>query len=264
MNKKVSPTILPEKFASVITDFTNDLSTTFPEYKHLWSCYNAETEKQTWFQLYEHCMNVYPERFFDILYQNEDIFKPTSELNTLFLPGVEFKRLFYCDGVSETTQKSIWKYLQLILFMVIGNVKDKDEFKNTANLFQGIDEKELQEKLTEAMNGIGDFFKNMEEKTSEHSNDSSGESSGENSIPRAFFEDMFGESAENGIPNPDNLHSHLKSLFGGKLGSLAKELVEELTDDLQEALGLNPGGDFFSTKYFNFQNKNNVIVFFNF
>jgi|LauGreSuBDMM15SN_2_FD.fasta_scaffold00008_3 hypothetical protein len=238
MNQKESPPVLPEKFASVLTDFTNDLSTTFPEFKHLWSRYNTETEKQTWFQLYEYCMNVYPERFFDILYQNEEIFKPTSELNTLFLPGVEFKQLFYCDGVSETTQKSIWKYLQLILFMVIGNVKDKDAFKNTANLFQGIDEKELQEKLTEAMNGIGDFFKTMEENASADNATTSDDSSSNN--PRAFFENMFGDSAENGMPNPDNLHSHLKSLFGGKLGSLAKELVEELTDDLQEALGLNP------------------------
>ena len=54
---------------------------------------------------------------------------------------------------------------------------------------------------------------------------------------------MFGQSADasgNGMPNPEDLHSHLKGLFGGKLGSLAKELVEELTDDLQEALGLDP------------------------
>ena len=61
--------------------------------------------------------------------------------------------------------------------------------------------------------------------------------------PREFFEKMFGSQADasgNGMPNPDDLHSHLKGLFGGKLGSLAKELVEELTDELQEALGLNP------------------------
>jgi hypothetical protein len=42
------------------------------------------------------------------------------------------------------------------------------------------------------------------------------------------------------MPNAEDLHSHLKGLFGGKLGSLAKELMEELTDDIQETLGINP------------------------
>jgi hypothetical protein len=48
------------------------------------------------------------------------------------------------------------------------------------------------------------------------------------------------ESSQQNMPNPDDLHSHLKGLFGGKLGSLAQELMEELTEDVQESLGLNP------------------------
>ena len=42
------------------------------------------------------------------------------------------------------------------------------------------------------------------------------------------------------MPNPEDLHNHLKGLFGGKLGSLAKEIMEEFGEDLQETLGLNP------------------------
>jgi len=42
------------------------------------------------------------------------------------------------------------------------------------------------------------------------------------------------------MPNPEDLHSHLKGLFGGKLGSLAQELMEELTEDLKESLGIDP------------------------
>jgi hypothetical protein len=42
------------------------------------------------------------------------------------------------------------------------------------------------------------------------------------------------------MPNPEDLHNHLKGLFGGKLGSLAQELMEELQEDLQESLGINP------------------------
>lgn len=237
---------LPDNFISVMSDFISDLSTTFPEYCNLWSNYNTGTTNESWLELYEYSVSIYPERFFDILYQNEDIFQNTSEINVQFLPNVDFKNLYYCDGVSETTQKSIWKYLQLILFMVIGDVKDKDEFKNSANLFEGIDEQELQDKLSEAMGGIGDFFKNMEDNmghTDENDRDCSNKEEGQQKNPREFFEKMFGHNSDtsgNGMPNPDDLHSHLKGLFGGKLGSMAKELVEELTDDLQDALGLNP------------------------
>ena len=53
-------------------------------------------------------------------------------------------------------------------------------------------------------------------------------------------EDQSNERGIPQMPNPDDIHSHLKGLFGGKLGSLAEELMEELTDDLQESLGLNP------------------------
>jgi hypothetical protein len=55
-----------------------------------------------------------------------------------------------------------------------------------------------------------------------------------------FQEEFQQQSSSSEMPNPEDLHSHLKGLFGGKLGSLAKELMEELTDDIQEALGLDP------------------------
>ena len=242
--------VLPDNFISVMTDFVADLSTTFPEYQDKWANYHANTPNETWMELYEYSMAVYPERFFDILYQNADIFRKGSETNTEFLPGCDFTLLYLCEGVSEHTQKTIWKYLQLILFMVIGNVQDQDAFKESANLFQGIDENELQSKLTEAMSGIGDFFKDMESMkdpgmdAGAEDGSGPGVGAGAGEGPRDFFEKMFGSSASdasgNGMPNPDDLHSHLKGLFGGKLGSLAKELVDELTDDLQEALGLNP------------------------
>jgi hypothetical protein len=154
---------LPENFSSVILDFVNDLNHTFPEYSSLWSMYNTNTTETEWHILYEYCLTVYPERFFDILYQNIDIFQSKeSTINTMFLPNVEFKFLFHCNGVTEKTRESIWKYIQLILFTIVGNVKDKSEFGKSMNLFDGIDEKELQDKLSEAMENMTDFFKNME------------------------------------------------------------------------------------------------------
>ena len=67
---------IPDNFASIISDFSNDLSLTFPEYEHLWERWKvAENIPVSMIKnLYFHCMDVYPERFFDILYQNDDIF----------------------------------------------------------------------------------------------------------------------------------------------------------------------------------------------
>lgn len=247
----MSETEIPEKFSSIMIDFVSDLNTTFPEYKSLWWVYSEDTTKEGWVDLYNYCLTVYPERFFDILYQNGDLFKEDNRDNTMFLPKVDFKLLYNCEGVSEKTQESIWKYLQLVLFTIIGSVKDKSEFGNTMNMFEGVDEDELQEKLTEAMSGLGDFFQNMEEnmdKGDEQNNETAEKSEKmmeemfENMKEQSekFQEEFQQQSSSSEMPNPEDLHSHLKGLFGGKLGSLAKELMEELTDDIQEALGLDP------------------------
>ena len=229
---------VPEKLPSIMIDFVSDLNRTFPEYKSLWWVYSDETSDAGWKDLYNYCLTVYPERFFDILYQNEEVFEENSTHNVNFLPNTDFRKLFNCTGVTESTKNSLWKYLQLILFTVIGNVKDKNEFGETMNLFEGVDEEELQTKLTEAMKGLGDFF----QQTSTDGNEDGFSAEDASKKMEDFFttmnEEMGGSQQEGGsdgegnssnfMPNPDDLHSHLRGLFGGKLGSLAKELMEEL------------------------------------
>lgn len=299
----------PEKFPSLIADFAIALTTTFPEFSSLWSKYNHTTTTELeWLELYNYCLDVYPERFFDILYQNDDIFTdPTAQINVCFLPNVDFGRLYNSQGVSKNTQTSIWKYLQLILFSVIGDIKDSEQFGASANLFQGIKDEDLQEKLANAMSGISEYFQKLEqnmeteaetcktnletemnsftEKLAEASRemgldfDMSGNMPDEESMKHMqenmnqAFEQVFGdfdnqdtantENTENtehtennantnssnnipggfsteDMPNADNIHEHIKGIFGGKLGSLASELMEELTHDLEETLGFNP------------------------
>jgi hypothetical protein len=249
---------IPDNFSSIIFDFTKDLSVTFPEFTYLWSKWvNAEMPEEQLQELYSYCLTIYPERFFDILYQNNDMFKPESEINTSFLPNVEFKLLFNCEGVSENTKKTMWRYLQLVLFTVIGGIKDKSTFGETMNLFDGVDENELHSKLKETMDGLGDFFKNMEEnmkgeagesgesgekgKTSEKREPPNFDKMFEN-MPNAeefkkVFEKMPGFSGGKNMPNLDNMQDHLKSLFNGKIGKLAKDMAEEMTNDFSDILG---------------------------
>lgn len=213
---------IPEKFPEVIRDFLADLSVTFPEYTHLWAeVYNIPN-------LYQYCLSVYPERFFDILYQNEDIFSPESTTNTLFLPNVDFKTLYCTEGVSENTKQALWKYLQLVLITIMGNIKTSASFGDTASLFEGVEEEELQKKLAETIEGLTDFFKGMSQ---------NGEQEGMEKAFEKMFESEGKEEAgetlpEGEIPNADDLHNHLKSLFDGKIGALAKELAEEMSGDV--------------------------------
>ena len=226
-NNNIMATI-PENFKSTVLDLTNDLSTTFPEYTHLWSNWSSLQDNDVQ-SLFDYCLTVFPERFFDILYQNNDIFQPESGVNTFFLPNIDFKLFFNCEGVSENTKKTLWKYLQLLLFTVVGSIKDKSGFGDTANIFDGIDEAELQNKLKETMSGINDFFNNMGINTNEANSDNNGEQT------------EFTFDKTNGIPNMDELHSHLQGLFDGKIGTLAKELAEEISGEFTNILGEEAG-----------------------
>jgi hypothetical protein len=220
----------PEKFSAVILDLIHDLNNTFPEYASLWINYHTGTSSEEWGMLYQYCLTVYPERFFDILYQDHKLFMDDNKDNTMFLPNVDFKLLYYALDVTSKTQDSIWKYLQLILFTIVGKVKDKSQFGNSAYLFDGIAEDDLVEKITNAMSGIEQFFVNADFKTDDEHEETSNTKTQNNNTERTNPD----------IPSPDDLHNHLKGLFGGKLGSMAKELMDELTADIEETLGINP------------------------
>jgi hypothetical protein len=233
------PIEVPSDFAKLLVDFTRDLSITFPEYTHLWRQWTTldipDVEVRN---VFEYCLAILPERFFDILYQNDDIFSPDSETNTMFLPGVDFKTLYNSENVSENTKKSIWKYLQVILLSAINSVKNKADFGDTMNIFDSVSEGDLQEKLKETLDGISDFFKSagLDEDKGENENGESNESNNESGFPDP---ETFAKSFnfENMSQNAEELHGHLKGLFDGKIGSVAKEMAEEISKDLGSLLG---------------------------
>jgi hypothetical protein len=217
----------PENFKSIVHDFSSDLLNTFPEFDSVLAKLKDPNPNEIEV-IYKHCLTVYPERFFDIIYQNADIFSSKSEVetNTMFLPGLDFKLLFNCEGVSDKTKQVIWKYLQLILFNVVGSVEDKSKFGDTAAMFDGIDENMLHEKLQETILGLGDFFKDM----GAGKDTETGEGTGEDKREFTF-------DPKEGIPNMDEMHEHLKGIFDGKIGKLAKELAEEVSGDFTDIMG---------------------------
>jgi len=218
----------PDEFYKIINDFTADILITFPEYSQIiakwWNRPTDNVEeskkKETLF-VFRHCVNKFPERFFDILYKNAEIFSPISEVSTDFLPSIVFTQLWNLD-ISDNTKETIWKYLQLILFSVIGSVHTSSDLGDTAKLFEAINEEELKKKLEETLEGMQNLF------------DASG--SPINNTDASFN----GINMEN-MPNAEQIHEHINSMMNGKLGKLAMELAEETANDLN--LDMNNTGD---------------------
>ncbi len=210
---------VPDEFQKVIKDFYKDVLTTFPEYKEKLGPNEIDflQGNDDGLILFSYCKKVYPERFFDILYKNIDMFS-NDEINTKFLPNIEFADIWKED-ISESTRDVIWKYLQLVLFSVSTGLDSGESFGETAKLFEAIDENELKKKLEETMGQMGDMFN-----------------------PEKVFEGLSGETFEpfdmSGInmedmPDAEQMQEHINSLLGGKLGTLAHEIAEETASELQ-------------------------------
>ena len=222
--------VIPEEFSKVIRDFVRDLKITFPEYLpliHKWWKSNShfdhienEEERNEAIQksdeksiqlLFDYCQKKIPPRFFDILYQNDDIFNEDSEYDTEFLPHIHFKNLWQCE-ITKKTRETIWKYLQLIMFSIVGSMNNKDAFGDTAKLFEAINEGEFKSKLEETLSHMQGLF-------DQSSNFMESNSSSE------------GVNMEN-IPNAEDIHDHITGMLGGKLGQLAREIAEETASNL--------------------------------
>ncbi len=221
--------IAPEEFTKVLTDFIRDLKTTFPEYEPFISkwwkemshfghieheddrlqAYNLAKEKSIKL-LFNFCQKKFPPRFFDILYQNADIFKEDSDVDTEFLPKIHFKNLWQCD-ISDKTRETIWKYLQLIMFSIVGTLENKDAFGDTAKLFEAINDDEFKSKLEETLNNMQGIF------------DGSGNFASQEGNPAFNME---------GMPDANTIQDHISGMLDGKIGQLAREIAEDAAANL--------------------------------
>jgi hypothetical protein len=226
-------TDIPEEFSKVIRDFVNDMRTTFPEYSSIinkwWknsssfdSIQDEEERKKIIEQsdktsisiLFNFCKKKYPPRFFEILYQNDEMFKEDSGMDTEFLPHIHFKDVWQFD-ISEKTRDAIWKYLQLILFSIVNTIENKDMFGDTAKLFETINEDEFKSKLEETFTKMQEIF-----------GDKNGNEDDKN-------ENNFGTNINmENLPNADEIHERISGMLDGKLGKLAKEIAEETAQNL--------------------------------
>ena len=226
---------IPEKFPKLMFDFINDVNTTFPEYKPLiskWWGFDSYTNEQV-FVLFKHCYKVYPPRFTDIIYKNEDIFKDDSDLNVDFLPGISFKYLWNCNDISEQTRDILWKYLQMIVLSVVSTSKNDNMGEDMKKVLDSIDEETFKSQLEDTIGNIQEAFEGNSENASEGSSQ-----------------------------NPmESMQQQMNSLMGGKLGSIATEIAEEATRsiDLDQFNGSESVNDVFKKVFENPGNLMNLV-----
>ena len=206
---------IPEEFLKVIKDFVKDMKTTFPEYETVinswWKTPEdfismedeeerkkaiEKAEQNSTTVLFNYCKKKFPPRFFDILYQNADIFNEDSVIDTEFLPKVHFKNLWHSD-ISDKTKETIWKYLQLMSFSIVGTLDNKDAFGDTSKMFEAINEDEFKTKLQDTLSQMQGLFD-----LSGNGGDADDTTSGINA---------------GDIPNAEELHDHITGMLDGKL-----------------------------------------------
>ena len=193
---------------NILKDFINDIILTFPERNNDILRRILDNDDEEYDRIKKHCESVYPEKFFDILYQNENIFEDENKL--YFLPNIDFCELWK-ENITEKTKDTIWKYLQLILFTIVEDLPGRDSFGTTKNLFEAINKDEFKEKLEETISNIEKCFANSDSSLNGLGNDID----------------------VNSLPSPEKVHEHVESMMEGKLGQLAKEIAEETAKDMK-------------------------------
>lgn len=191
-----------EKFVGIAKDFINDLNITFPELKETIQDLSLNV-------IHNHCLEVFPNHFFDILYEREQLF----DEEIFLLPNIDFSILMNDKNISEKTKKIIWKYLQLILFYTM---EQNDKININNDTTNDISMGDINSQISETMENMKSFFSEQ-------------------------------DLSENLI-DTDKMRDKIETMMGGKIGSLAKEIAEETTKNMD-----NPE-DFFNDILKNPQN----------
>ena len=95
--------------------------------------------------------------------------------------------------ISDKTKETIWKYLQLIMFSIISKSSDKTSFMENIENLDNLNFEKLSSQIEETIHSM----------------------SGDN------------------LPDADKINDTMKGMLGGKLGDLAKEIVEESNTNLE-------------------------------
>lgn len=226
-----APQTIPSEFVHLIHQFTDDLCATFPEYGFAISEWWGESpEQQQTEMLWEHCCETYVPHFADIMQENNAIFSTDNNEPIMFLPNIDFRTIWNDDTVSDTTKTTIWRYLQCIVLQVVHNRGLGDVEGELKSMFDG---------MSENMEEMASKFQDMAEKMKEMFHTSSAQATEtETDQPEPTLQSESATAdAESTVPEfLRNFQSHIERMMEGKIGKIAKDLAEEVAQEL----GIDP------------------------
>jgi urease gamma subunit len=208
-------------FLTIYNDLKKDLILTFPELTDTLNQLGDDT-------VYEYCLSVFPNHFFDILYEKMSLFDDTVYL----LPNIDFSLLMKDEKLSDKSRNTLWKYLQLILFYV---VEKNNPMENSAH-----------EKMEETMEHMKNMFQQNDLSNTIHSmfgdlsnNPMFGDLSNNPMFGDLSNNPMFGDLSNNPMfgdlsNNPmfgDLSNNPMDKMMNGKIGEIAKEIAQETAND---------------------------------
>lgn len=220
---------LNTNFLNILREFVPDLLCEFPEYKeklHTGIYIILENKDNVFSEsqyidvdtVYKHSKSMMPLHFFDILYENVNMFESKSNNNSNsfeLIIGIDFQYLWNSTQ-NENTKEILMKYLKMFMMSIISDIDDKSLFGDTSELFEAFNKPEFSEKLESTIKDLNDFFNKHENCTEDNNNDSNHENT----------------DSTNELPSKDDIEEHLNSLLNGKIGKLAKEIADETFTDL--------------------------------
>jgi len=233
------PDTVPTDFSNIMHDFVADIIRTFPETRDIikkwwkdksdFDHIEDEVLREKSFNtartisikmLFKFCQEKYSSRFTDLLYQSSSLFEADSEYDTEFLPNIHFNKLFQLD-ITDSTKEIIWKYLQLVLFSVIGaNNSNSDIFGDTSGMMDSLKNGDFKEKFDETLTQIHEMFGKGFDKT----NDEDDSSSGSESDNKQFD--------PSNLPSANELNDNMMKILNSKLGKLATRMAEKAARNL--------------------------------
>ena len=225
---------IPNEFKKIIVDMTKDILISFPEQQvnlpadlnNLVFETNPAQLAEDLTQVFTFCKTVYPPRFFEILYQNNEIFSPESAEALYFLPGLDFKQLWNDEQISDKTRETLWKYLQLVLFTIVSGNSDDKAFGDTAKLFENVNEEEFKSKLEETIGQIQTLFTAGAADAADAAANPAAAADAANAAKSTTTINI------DDLPDPHDIHKRVSGMMNGKLGMLAREIAEETAAEL--------------------------------
>ena len=250
----------PPDFYKVLDDFVRDLYTTFPEMDApILAEIRDATDPRTvelenrYTEVFDHMTQCLPDKFFEILAEKPTMF----ETECVILPGVDFNKLWATD-LSDKTRATIWKYLKLILLIVVNSVSD------TSTMFEFLKDAGMKAKMDEATADLHEFFTETTPPDPETMQDHF------KGLMTGKLGDLAKEIADDTIGTPEMMQEMMKDpskLFGlvGKVGDTIdkkiksgdlkeSELLEEATAMLQKMKDM-PGMGGFEAMFQKFAGK---------